>query len=256
MGSVQRAETLGKGNFEFGVEPGTWIGIVTNQALGDSNVYLPAFNLSARFGLSDRVDLGVKTGTTGLEGNAKFMLTDPANNFVISLAPSIGGAGIAASSGGTSAAVGFVNIAVPVLIGLKFGEHELTFGPRLNNFLVFAGAGTSSGVVYSFLPGVSVGFAARITDFFELMPEVAFGFPVAGAGTATSGGQSGSVAAITAGNSAILTFTVGVKFGRLKKHGANAEPPAETSPPPPPPVPAPDQSLPPPPPPPPPAPGT
>jgi hypothetical protein len=106
------------------------------------------------------------------------------------------------------------------------------------------------------MPGASVGFAARITDFFELMPEVAFGVPLAGVGAATSGGQSGTAAAFTAGNGALVTFTVGVKFGRLKKHGANAEPPAEASPPPPPPVPAPDQGLPPPPPPPPPAPGT
>ncbi|MBL8952228.1 MAG: hypothetical protein JNK82_15705, partial [Myxococcaceae bacterium] len=239
-GNMQRAETLGRGNFEFGVEPGLWAGIITNRNANAGNVYLPSLNFSARFGVSDRVDIGGRFGSGILELQTKFMLTAPESSFVLSLAPTVQGFAFGGSAGAGFVGVGFANIAVPLLIGFKFGPHELTLGPRVNNFLLFGGSGVGgSAVAYAFLPGLSVGFAARVTDFFELMPEVSVALPVASAG-----GVSGNLSAGTGGNGVLLNVGVGVKFGRLKKTGAPPPPveqveppqvPLDSPPPPPPP---------------------
>jgi hypothetical protein len=253
--SVQRAETLGKGNFEIGVEPGFEAVVVTNNTqVGNS--YLPTSNFTARFGAGDKFDIGGRIGTGLLELMMKFMITDPSNEaFALSLAPSIEGFGFGAGSGGTAAAAGFLNIALPVLVGFKFGAHELVLGPRVNNFLVFASAsGSGSALIYSLVPGVSVGFAAHITDIFEIHPEVSIGVPVAVAATANNGVQNSGGAAGTAGNGVIFNVVVGFKFGRLTRKPAQQQP--QELPPPPlpdaPPTPAPEPIVPPPPPPPPP----
>src|SRR5437868_24669 len=89
MGSVQRAGTLGKGNFEFGVEPGFWGGLVTSRDLGVGNLYLPSVNFSGRYGVSDRFDIGGRIGGD-LMLMAKILLTDPeSTTLAMSLAPSI-----------------------------------------------------------------------------------------------------------------------------------------------------------------------
>ncbi|MBK7857073.1 MAG: hypothetical protein IPJ65_00355 [Archangiaceae bacterium] len=256
-GSVQRAETLGKGGFEIGVEPGVFGLAVTNSSAGAGSTFLPAFNISGRFGIADRVDIGARIGSGLLEFNGKFMITDPANtSFALSLAPSVAGFILGgSSSGGGSALAGLLNFALPVLIGLRFGEHELVFGPRLNNVVIFAGGTGGSGSIYVFLPGVSAGFAIRATDFFEIMPEVSLAYPVA-ASAAVSNGSGLNSAVAGLGNGLVLNFGVGFKFGKLKR--ADSAPPAPPPPGPdemaPPPVPPPtNDAAPPPPPPPPPA---
>lgn len=267
IGSNTRAESMGKGNVEGGVEPGALISRPLDTRTGIAPTNLPSVNGFIRFGLSDRIDLGFKLGTQLAEINTKFMLTSPDSRLlVVSLAPSVNGFGAGLTDGVSTIGFGFVNIAVPVLVGFKLGAHELTLGPRLNNFLLFgqaaSGSSSTSGVGYAMVPGMSLGFAARITEHFEMMPEVAIAVPVFSSASASSGGVNSGATAVTAGQSLLVSATLGFKFGKLKQRSTlpperaattdSADPgPPPPTPPPAAPPPAPSDSLPPPPPPPP-----
>lgn len=188
IGAVQTAQTLGQGNYEVSIEPGVY-GVAVN---GQTPTFF-SMNVGARFGITDRFDLGGRVGTTFGEVQTKILLSDPANeNFALSLAPAIGGFGV----GTGVASVGVLNIPLPVLIGFKFGQHELTLGPRLQNMVVFGSAGTSSdnasAAVYVLMAGASVGFAAQLADRFRLLPEIAIAGPVFTSATASVNGGSQS----------------------------------------------------------------
>lgn len=205
IGSVQTAQTLGKGNYEVSIEPGVY-----GAAASGSVVPFASFNVGFRVGVSDRVDLGGRVGTTLGEFQTKFLLTDPENeNFALSLAPAIGGFGFGTSLGG----VGVLNIPLPVLIGFKFGQHELTLGPRLQNMFIFgsAGAGSTeaSASAYVLMAGTSVGFGAQLGERFRLLPEIAIAGPIysSSSASASGGGQSSSTS-----SSGFVTDVGGILF--------------------------------------------
>lgn len=189
IGAVQTAQTLGKGNYEVSIEPGVY-----GAAVGGSNTPFFNANVAFRFGITDRVDLGGRVGTTLAEFQTKFLLSDPDNeNFALSLAPSVGGFAIGTGVG----SVGLLSIPVPVLIGFKFGDHELTLGPRIQNVIFFAsadagGSANASAGAYVLMAGGSVGFAAQLGDRFRLLPEIAIATPLVGSASASAGGSSTS----------------------------------------------------------------
>lgn len=79
--SVQTAKTAGQGNLEVGIEPGI-IGVAGNGGGG----FLPTVNASFRGGVSDRVDIGGRIGTSLIEVHGKFMFTDPQQDDIIQMA--------------------------------------------------------------------------------------------------------------------------------------------------------------------------
>src|SRR5688572_17235135 len=87
--TLQRAKTLGKGKFEFSLEPG----VLAGTTLGTAGfIAAPRADLAGHFGVSDRVDLGFRLGSVGLEVQSKFELTRRDSPVVhVSLAPSING---------------------------------------------------------------------------------------------------------------------------------------------------------------------
>lgn len=238
--SMTKADTLGKGNFDFGGDVGLWGGAVTSSCSQNCNVYLPSANVGGHYGVSDSFDIGGRIGGTLIEVNSKILLTDKSSNFVLSLGPSLGG--IFVGSGDTT--VGLASIGIPLFIGYKLGPHELTISPRVQNLIVFAN-GNGGGVGYALLPGLSIGFTAHISDFFELTPEAGFVFPVVSSATANGTTQSAS----TLGNGVLFNIGIGLHFGRLGKPKPAVEEAPVTAPPPPPPA---GSEVPPPPPPPPP----
>jgi hypothetical protein len=263
LGSVQTASTLGKGNFQGGVELTGEALFLTDSRLSSSSgfgtsIAYPTVNFAFRFGLTDSIDIGVRTGSTLLELQSKFLISDPNNpSFALSIAPAL--SGYFFSLGGVTA--GGLNIPIPLLIGLKFGDHELVFGPRILNQIVLAGANTSSGSAggggYALSAGASVGFAARLGDYFILMPEAAIGVPLFTTVAASGGGQSVSQSQVNPGELQ-FSFTLGGVFGKMRRNTQASEssppppPPPPDSPPPPMPLPNPEGAPPPPPPPPPP----
>ncbi len=257
MGGVQRADTLGRNNFQVGIEPGV-LALPSLQAAVQVPLIAPMVDVSVRYGVSEGVDVGGRIGTTGLELQGKFLLTKPGDRHVaVSIAPTAGGFFF-----------GLLNYAalnLPVLIGIKLGDHELTFGPRLTGqFLFGAGAGTSA-AISGLLAGLSLGFAAQLSEHFALLPEITVSIPVLGS-VGIAGMTSASVAQQIV---PVVQFKLGFEIGRVRKvvedekpkaaQPVNARrtdlpppppPAAEAPPPPPPPMPTPTTTTPPPPPPP------
>jgi len=231
--SMTKADTLGKGNFDVGADAEYFGGFVTGSS--GTSVSLPSVNLGAHYGVTDSFDIGGRIGGTLIELQTKILLTDKTSNFVLSLGPSVGGFFLSAS-GDT---VGIASIGIPLYIGYKFGANELTVTPRVQNVIIFegtSGSGSSSnGTIYSFMPGLSLGFTFHISDNFELTPEAGFVLPAFA--TANLNGQSATGAGL--GGSVIFNIGLGARFGRLGQKPAfePAPPPGQQAPPPPPPPP-------------------
>lgn len=246
LSNVQTADTLGKGNVQVGIEPGLLGGAGAGGA-----TFLPHVDASIRYGVAERVDIGLRAGSSFLELQSKFLVTTPGDpNIAVSIAPTVGGlvAVGASSSGGGSA--GLLNIGVPVLIGIKTsGGSEFIIGPRMQNIVIFGGGGGGSGSIYVMGLGGSLGFFWRIADNFGLLPEVAAVYPLVGAAAASGAGSTG-VTGLSA-NGALLQFKLGVIIGGGRKPPSNPDL-QQAPPPPPPPMPPPGGDVPPPPPPPPP----
>lgn len=220
VGNVQRADTLGKGNYQVGLEPG-----VQFVSAAGSTIPYPHLDASFRFGVSEGVDLGVRAGWSFLEAQGKFLLTKPgAPGVIASLAPTVGG--IFLGAGGASA--GLLHFALPGLIGIPVGQHELVLGPRLQGYYAFAGAagaGNAGGLVL--LPGATVGFAFQVTETVALMPEVGLVVPVLGAVGATGVPTSTTTAAF---GGVLGQVKLGILIGKRRKVAMDDLPP----PPPPP----------------------
>ncbi len=182
-GPMQRADTIGEGNFQFAAEPG-----IMGAAAGGTSLFVPAFDISARYGVSDRVDLGVRLGSTGYELMGKFMLNDPNSDMPISIAPNAAAIG----AGGGGAGAFFIYGNVPVLIGIPMGQNQLVLGPGIQVAAGGAGGGgTGGGAAIGFQPNLTTGFNLRVADGLQLHPELYLGLPL-GAAIGTGGGSAGS----------------------------------------------------------------
>ena len=257
MGTVQTASTLGKGNFQISAEPGIYGANAARGGTGGgpgaatpSQDPIPHFDVAFRYGITDRFDLGVRTGWSLIELQTKFLFTSPeAQTLAISVAPTLGGIFLGSNTaGGGSTSVSYFNLAVPVLFGIKhFRANEFVLGLRFNNMVFALGDSTGSAVVYLFGLGGSVGYQFAIGEIFKILPEFAINVPVA---TSATVGRSTIAAAGFGG--VIWQVKVGLMFGRSGKRRAE---PSEPGPPPPMPPPEPtprppEEPLPPPPPPP------
>lgn len=252
IGNVQMADTLGKGHVQVGVEPGLQALAAMGTGIATQPVYYPHIDASVRFGVTDFIDLGLRGGWSFLEAQGKFLFTRPGDpHLAVSLAPTVGGM-VIGFGGATGAAVGMMNIGVPVLIGIKIpGGSEFVIGPRLQNMIAFAGASNASGTVYFMSAGGSLGFAWRITDSFALMPEVAVVFPIFGTGGTSTSPALNSVPGL---GTFVGQFKLGLLIGRMRDlappEGQELQQLSNPPLPPPPPPPPPQQDSPPPPPPP------
>lgn len=201
LGTFQSAETLGQGNWEVGIEPSMW-----GAAAEGGSVFYPHAGVSARVGVSERIDIGGRVGSTGIELTGKFGITEPEANVPISVAPSIGG--MAITAGGASLAV--IAVHVPVLFGVPIGENELVVGPKLHVWSVGAGAPGSSASAGIWSVGGSVGYAARVGRSVRLIPEFALVKPLFVVGSANGSTESLGVEA----NGALMQIGLGIVIGR------------------------------------------
>ncbi len=178
---VQTADTLGEGHFQFAIEPGAaGAAVLSSSDVGGGSIYYPHVDLALRYGITDRVDLGVRFGSSLVELQSKFLLTSPEDpTKAISLAPSL--MGLFLGSGENDALGSYINVAVPVLVGLKSsGGSEFVLGPRVTLTNLSLGAGSSSGSVTIISAGASVGYALRVSEGFRLMPEIGVSIPLVG----------------------------------------------------------------------------
>ncbi len=228
MGTVQTASTLGKGNFQISAEPGIYgadTGPVGSGGAGQASV--PHFDVAFRYGVTDRFDIGVRSGWSLFELQTKFLFTPPeARTLAVSLAPTLGGIFLGGGSGATAATTSYFNLAVPLLFGIKhFRANEFVFGLRLNNMLFAVGDSTGSVVVYKALVGGTIGYQFAIGEIFKMLPELAINVPVA------SSSSIGASAIAGAGFGGVVwQLKVGLMFGRSRKQVFE---PTEIGPPPP-----------------------
>ena len=202
IGAVSRAQTVGKGKYEVSVEPGFW-----PLQIEDRSINLPSLNGALRYGISDRVDIGARIGTGLLEFQSKFLLTRPEHKWLaISLAPSFGGV----FGGAFGIKSGYLNVPVPLLIGLKLGKHELTLGPRVQNLLGSGGSSENKGALFVLLGGGSIGFGAQVTPKFRILPELAVVTPLMAA--AINNGSGVADRPTDTGTFAYM-FNLGFQFG-------------------------------------------
>jgi hypothetical protein len=180
---VQTADTLGSGKFQFAIEPGVGgAAIIDTDSGTGGSLYYPHVDLAARYGVSDGVDLGVRFGSSLVELQSKFLLTDSQDpNKAISLAPSVMGVFIGSGADETEGSLSYVNVAVPLLVGFKTrGGSEFVLGPRITGTRLSGSALEDNAAVNILSVGASVGYALRVTEGFRLMPEVGVSVPVLG----------------------------------------------------------------------------
>jgi hypothetical protein len=152
------------------VEPGLW-----GSATPGGVEALPHIDASVRVGVTDRLDLGVRAGSSLLGLEAKVLLTEPQDpRLAVSLVPGAGGGFVADTGIGPA---GVLGLELPVLVGFKVaGGSELVLGPRVMGLVLFSGQPVRGAL----LLGTSVGFSWQVTEGFALMPEVALLAPVMG----------------------------------------------------------------------------
>jgi hypothetical protein len=177
---LQRASTLGQGKGEASMELCAQ-GLYSPSSLGSPSSVrsLPAASLRFQRGVTDRLDLGLRAGSPGLELLAKVQLTPPASQGVIvSLAPSAGA--LFLPGGVMPLSRSFLQ--ATLLTGIPIaGRHQLVFGARGQQAIGLDPATDGGGFSSAFTLGGSLGFSFVLGDTGggpQLMAEVASMFPL------------------------------------------------------------------------------
>jgi hypothetical protein len=194
IGTLQRAQTVGEGDFEWAIEPGYWG--VSSETTG---VALPYGNIAARWGLTDRVDIGGRVGFAGTEFLAKARLTGDDAPVVVSVAPTVGG--LFAGGGG------FINAQLPVIVDVPVGKNALVLAPKISTMT--ATVGGEYATLWS--AGASMGYALRLSDTVTVLPEFARVWPVGGTYVGTYGSEAQGVGDA---NVSLHQASVAFVFGR------------------------------------------
>jgi hypothetical protein len=150
-----------------------------------SLVALPQIDVGARYGLTDRVELGARAWFIGASVDSKLALVRPESaesGLNVSVAPGVGyqgswglyGSLVDSNAGATSV----VSLSLPLLFGIRFrGSHELTFGLRgIDQLLLSSRSGRIEAGHLVWLGG-SVGAGFRVAPSVRLVPEVGAVYP-------------------------------------------------------------------------------
>ncbi|MBM4369668.1 MAG: hypothetical protein FJ102_25890 [Deltaproteobacteria bacterium] len=190
LAPYQRAQTLGYGNWELGVET-SGIGHIAERGGQGS----PGLDVAFRYGLGEQTDLGVRAGSSGVELGMKLGFTDPRYADVsVSMAPSASGAFVDTEE--LSTAYGAFH--APVLVGIPLVEgHELQVGGGLLTHL--QGRPRDHDTLWSLGATAAVGYAWEATHDVTLLPQLAFYLPFVRSGDTTLGGPGAAELAMSGG---------------------------------------------------------
>jgi len=198
VNTYSSARTLQTGKIETRINPGFAKSSLSDIALP----FVPSMDVGIRYGVNGNFDFGVTVGQAGFTFDTKFQLARN-KNMAIALGPTLGGFFI----GGGEAGGGFLNAAVPLIIGLNLNEKtELTFTPKLSLSTIAGAAGSASGSGGVIVPSVGVGLNLEIGPSFHLMPEASFGMA-----TGFGEGSTGSLGPV-------VNFGLGIGFGGEYSH--------------------------------------
>lgn len=172
-----RARTLDRGRSHIGM--GLQFDLLSNKNGEDTNANIPWSQMTVGYhrGITDEFELGGRVWgltiptlltTAGLGLDAKVALIRPKGDSH-SLNLSVG-----ALLGYQSAWIGgppfhVWSFCIPGYLGIPLGRHELTFTPRVSEFII---AGYGMNTLSAFYFGSGVGFAIRVKEVVDLTPEL------------------------------------------------------------------------------------
>jgi hypothetical protein len=157
---VGRARTVEKGRWELLAAPGLTGVAVTNA---DADVR-PSAEVGARYGATDRMDLGLRVSDSGASAAARVQLErSPDSNR---------GVDVMVAPGLAYTVTDKLAVEVPLLLGINFcGGHQLVLAPRLVYQLLFGVGGQAAPVPFLFMGG-SVAFVWQVRPRWALVPEL------------------------------------------------------------------------------------
>lgn len=167
------ARTLDKGKTRFALGLSGVSDVVTRVTPNTQRGLIPVApqpELALAHGVHDRVELGGRLWTSGLQFDSKFSVlrSAPDRGFDLAIAPSVGVVYVPMQ--------GYVP-SIPVQVAVLGGYHaqgtHLVVGPRLLDRIVFY-----QGAINTFWLGGSVGVSLAVTPFIRLMPELSVLAPV------------------------------------------------------------------------------
>jgi hypothetical protein len=171
LSTMQTPSTVPKNQvrFGFGLE-----GVGYSETSG--SVTAPQMELSARYGVTDEIDVGGKLYFLGAEVGAKYQAVR--GQVDVAIAPALSYISISATaSDGSDSKFSVAYLHLPILIGLNVNDRlTLGFGPKL--MYVLASGSASSGMEASSVTsdGIMTGgygqIAFRVGDAFWLAPEI------------------------------------------------------------------------------------
>ncbi|WP_375769271.1 hypothetical protein NR798_47650 [Archangium gephyra] len=182
MGTLQTADTVGAGKTR-------WSAQVMAQGVtdgGEDSVPLPRVAVEVRHGLSERVEVGARASTFGLEVSGKVELVESRGSpWAVSLAPVVGVQQLTMRFDRAMAYSEQRYAALPVLVGwASVGGSQLVLGLR-PTWLYFPRV-LSTPAENAFALGGSLGYAFPVGSRVRLMPEVAVMLPVGPLPTTTA----------------------------------------------------------------------
>ena len=193
--TLKTARAIDQGTSQVAVSVGA-IGVTlpkdapSNGTRKDQVQVVPQFELSARYGIADGFDLGVKVWALGGEVNSTISLVRSAS-FDLALAPSVGLIDYSyTDSNNNTTQVVEVFGKLPLLFGLRFGpgnEDELVFGPEI--IAVAVAAGDDYNNTYSTsgaLAGGLIGISFKVNRWLRVMPELTVLTPISSFPTPSS----------------------------------------------------------------------
>lgn len=141
------------------------------MAMPTAGRVVPAGNLSGavRFGLADRVDLGLSASLLSLGADVRYQFVRAeVVEFTAGLAASMGYQLL--NGGDFIAGQPVASVQVPFFLGFNLGSHQLIVSPRViyEHWLVVGGVVGSHGL----LVGSTVGVSLALSDRFKLLPFV------------------------------------------------------------------------------------
>lgn len=168
------ARTLDRGRTQAAVALGAAGGVVTRRPYNDTGNALaptvgPQATVLVRHGITDRVELGARLWTMGLQLDGKFALLRPeAPGFDLCLAPSIGVIYVPSTG-----YVPSIPIQLAVLGGYDFGWARPFVGPRVLDRILFY-----QGPINTWSLGGSLGVSFAVGRQLRLVPEVSVLVPL------------------------------------------------------------------------------
>ncbi|AKI99490.1 Hypothetical protein AA314_01117 [Archangium gephyra] len=160
--STGMARTLDPGQFQFSVSPSAQIS-VGSSGLGN-NVPAPQLELGARYGVTERIDVGAKVYFPGVEADVRFgLLRAPSlqSGVDLTLAPSVDYLPFLSTN------TPWI-VSLPLLVGLNFNGSQLTLGPRVSYLLPSENRESGN----TFLVGTSVGYAVPLNPSIRFITEL------------------------------------------------------------------------------------